>query len=181
MSKKYLHIRISGPSASGKTTLAKFFKDHKKNAIDGDLYTGMWIDKNGKRVRANYKKLGKNINKWAEDKEFKWVCDEVKLKKLILKNKNKELYIFGGPAPNNPKQFFDKLFWLHANKNLILKRIKLRLKDKSSYHRYGETKKQRDEILRSLKYTNKKIKAEGYIIMDASLKPNEIFDIICNN
>lgn len=69
--KRHQHVFIGGGSGTGKTTLAIFFKENGKNAIDGDQYIGRWIDKKGNTVNVDYKKLGKKINTWAEKHELK--------------------------------------------------------------------------------------------------------------
>lgn len=173
-----LHMFVDGASGTGKTTLARFFNKKGKNAYDGDLVNGKWIDKDGKTVRVPYEKLGKNIVSWAEKHKLTWTLDEEKFNKLLKKNKNKELYLFGGPTPKNTHKIFDKFFWLYADKHLVLKRIKFRIKDKNSYHKNGETKRQRDRILNKLESENKSAKRENYNLVDASLTPKEIFEII---
>jgi dephospho-CoA kinase len=172
-----LHIFIAGGPGTGKTTLARFFKEHGKNAYDGDLCNGMWLDQTGKVVKPNYKKLGKEINVWAEKRGLDWVCDKKKFNKML--RMNKEMYLFGGPTPRDPRLIFDKVYWLNANRELIIKRLKKRVRDKNSYHKQGSTKSQRDAILKKLELNNAKSKKEGYDIIDASLAPKQIFDIIC--
>ena len=178
--KQLLHVFIDGGSGTGKTTLARFFKKHGKNAFDGDRCVGKWIDKNGKTVKVQYKEIGKNINKWANRHKLTWTLDKDKFEKLLKANKNKELYLFGGPTPKNLNHFFDKIFWLNADKELILKRIKLRLKDKNSYHKLGETRAQREKIIHKLEAENKDAIKDGYELVDASLTPKKIFEIIIN-
>lgn len=177
MAKRHLHIFVGGPPASGRTTLAKFFKEQGKNAFDGDLYIGMWLDKNGKRLNAP-QGIGRNVNKWANQHRLTWTCDEDKFNKLLKSNKNKELYLFAGPVPNHLDRFFDRLFWLYADKKLVLKRIRLRLKDKDSYHSFGGTKVQREKIMSMVGPDNRDARKEGYEFVDASLTPKEIFRII---
>ena len=173
-----MRILILGPSASGKTTLAHYFQKKGKNSVDADLAgIGIWKTKSGKVVKAP-KGLGKKINQWAEQNNVLWVWDEIKLKKLL--SKNKELYLFGGA--NNTYDFleyFDRVYYLNASNALILKRLRKRLQDPKAYHQYGKTKTQQEEILKGIGVGRKKAKNAGLIFLPASSTPEKLFIRIC--
>ena len=169
---------VVGASGTGKTSLQRFFKKNGKNALDGDICIGMWLNARGDKVKMPID-MGRNINKWAEDRELSWVCDTGKLKRLLSRNKGRWLYLFGGPLPPDSfLRFFDRIYYLDADKKLILKRLKIRLRDADSYHNYGETKKQREQVLRDMASQRKRAKEHRFRFIDASLPPQQIFDIM---
>ena len=61
-----LHVLVVGASGTGKTSLQRFFKKNGKNALDGDICIGMWLNARGDKVKMPID-MGRNINKWAED------------------------------------------------------------------------------------------------------------------
>ena len=62
------HILITGPGGSGKTTLATYFKNRGKNAIDADLAgIGSWLDLNGMEKEVPVNQDLRKINQWAEE------------------------------------------------------------------------------------------------------------------
>ena len=80
-----------------------------------------------------------------------WNWDGKRLRDLIKKNLNRDTYFFGGSA--NMYDFiglFDRYYYLKANRRLILERLEKRTQSKESYHNYGSTQRQRDEIMESL-------------------------------
>jgi hypothetical protein len=174
------HVLIAGPSGSGKTTLAEFFKQQGKNAIDVDLSgVGTWIDSEKNQVTAPAD-LGKGINEWAEDRKLEWVWNGDKLKALLAKDE--ELFLFGGSG--NMFDFiglFDGLYYLKADKELVLSRLEMRLKSGKSYHEFGKTQAQRDLILSGLEWGEEKARKAGFQFIDATLTPKQIFDIICKS
>ncbi|MGC8479467.1 MAG: AAA family ATPase [Candidatus Micrarchaeia archaeon] len=177
---KKLHIFIGGPPGSGKTTLCKYFQEQGKNAYDGDKTVGFFRDKMGKKIKLP-PRIGKRVNKWAEKLGLEWTPDMERLKKLINDNRNKEMYLFGGPVPEHMERWFGKRFWLYEDEKLALKRVKRRLNDKNAYHRFGETKEQKDKIVKMVKEDNIWAKKEGYKFIDADMTPIQIFEIITNN
>ncbi len=166
---KTKHILISGLPATGKTYLSRYFKKRGKNAYDADEIVGRWIDKKTGKPREPTKR------EWEQLSGIEWEWDGIKLKKIL--KKNKEVYLFG--SANNMHDFvslFNKAYYLHADKDLIVKRIK----NKNREHDFGKPAKQRKLILSWIKPVEERAKKEGFEFIDASLSAQKIFGIICN-
>lgn len=173
-----LRIFITGQSGSGKSALAAYLRAHGRNAYDGDLFTGKWVDDRGRTVRAPYRRVGKNITRWAEERKLRWVCDERKFRALLRANRGRELYLVGGPKPEHVERYFDRLYWLRMGRGLALERIGKRLSDRNAYHRFGETEEQRNRIVSDLKRLDAQARRKGYIFVDASMSLGEISGIV---
>ncbi len=171
--KNTLHVYVGGPSGSGKTTLARFFAKRGINAVDGDLKIGKWLTRSGRKIYSP-SNIGKNINKWASERNLRWVCDEQKVKALLKSHKGMQLYLFGGPRPKNLDDF-DRILYLKVNKSILLNRILKRLNDKNSYHKNGESEKQRREILDGLNKKYNDAKRSGYELVDGSGSTGQIY------
>ncbi len=136
------YVLITGPAGSGKTTLAHYFKEHGKNAIDADLSgIGVMLDSDGREVQIP-PNVNREVNKWAEEQNrgLAWNWNGNRLKDLLARRT--EVYLFGGAA--NTFEFaalFDKCYYLDASKELVAQRLDRRLASGESYHDYGNTEK----------------------------------------
>ena len=161
------HILVTGLPATGKSYLAKFFKKMGKNAYDADDVIGRWVDKKTGKPREPTKR------EWEQLSGIEWEWDSKKLKSIL--KQNKEAYLFG--SANNIHELahlFDKTYYLRADKELILKRIR----NKDREHDFGRPVKQRKLILSWIKPVEERAKKAGFKFIDASLTPEEIFNII---
>lgn len=168
--KKGVHILITGNSGSGKSYLSKFFRGKGKNAIDADEYPGLgvWVDKNGTILSPTKKQ-------WLELEEIDFIWNP-KIMEQLLSN-NEELYLFG--SSHNIMDFvkrFDKVFYLKIDNKLLVERLQ-----KDREHDFGKDKKQLDKILSWTEYIDERARKSGFEIIDASLSPEQIFDIICKS
>lgn len=168
MSEQSKHVLITGLSATGKTTLSKFFREKGKNAYDVDKVLARWIDKKTGKPKAP------TDEEWKRLSGIEWEWDRRKLKRLL--KQNKEAYLFG--SANNTyglANLFDKVYYLHASKKLILQRLKSEKRD-NDFGRHGT---QRKLIMSWVKPVAERAKEAGFEFIDASLSPQRIFNIIC--
>ena len=170
------HVFITGVPGSGKTTLARVFLANGKRAIDGDLSIGMWLDGQGRRVRAP-PRIGRGINRWAERRGLTWKCDEARLLRLLQRNRDRDLFLFGGPTP--PRlDMFDRRVWLKVDAETVQKRLRGRVRDTERYHNFGATESQRASVVRSLSRRDQEAVQNQFEILDASKSPEELFSLI---
>lgn len=161
-------VLIMGPPASGKSYLVEYFKSRGKDAYDGDNFAH-WIDESG-----NAKELTRA--EWKNPIGMKWVWNVAKLKTLI--NEHKELYFFGSAYNEyDVMHMFDDVYYLKADESLLNSRFENR---KSSEQGFGKTSTQRKIIFEWLKGSDKKAEERNLKMIDASLQPKEIYEIICS-
>lgn len=172
------HVLITGPGGSRKTTLATHFKHRDKNAIDADLAgVGAWLDLNGMEKEVPVDQDLRKINQWAEENGLSWYWDRQKLSKLL--NGFDEVFLMES-ARNvfELLDIFDRVFYLVADEKLILKRLEERTRGGENYHDNGATDQQREEIIGKIGPKLEEAKVRGFELIDASLTPDQIFDLI---
>ena len=170
------HVFITGVPGSGKTTLGRIFRARGKHSVDGDLSIGMWIDDQGRRVRAPAK-IGRGINRWAERRGLTWKCDVKRLLRLLRRNRRRDLFLFGGPTPPC-LDVFDRRYWLWVGRRTVEARLRARLRDPGRYHNFGATKSQRTSVVRSLARRDREAAKHNFEFVDASRTPEELYSLI---
>ncbi|MCL5430365.1 MAG: ATP-binding protein [Candidatus Marsarchaeota archaeon] len=171
-------VLIAGASGSGKTTLKNYFQSMGKNVLDGDTEgIGIWVDEKGNQRKEPSKE------EWETRKGFDWRWDISALKRVLETYSGQEVYAFSDAANLNEVRFlFDELYWLSADYELIEERLHKRAKDESAEKiqgaAYGATDEQRKYVLKKLEAGEVWAKEKGFIFVDASLSPEELFDII---
>ncbi len=151
-----------------------------KNGIDADVAgIGAWTDNSGNEVEFPKGSNYELINKWAEENGLVWNWHEGKLKTLL--SNYAEAYVMG--SAGNAYSFsklFDRVYFLKADVDLILRRLERRAMNGSSYHDNGRTEQQRAEIVRKMSSRTDQAGKLGFEFIDAALTPGQIYDIIVN-
>jgi broad-specificity NMP kinase len=171
-------VLITGPGGSGKTTLARYFQSRGKNAVDADLAgIGMWLDSDNNEIEFPSDQDVMGINRWAEENGLKWHWDEEKLNSLLYGSE--ETYVMGS-AYNafDLLRLFDIVYYLKADEQLIYRRLEDRASKGIDYHDNGSTEEQRMEIIGKMGEKLKQARVRGFELIDASLPPEMLFDII---
>lgn len=178
MNNPHKWVLITGPGGSGKTTLAKYFNSKGKPAIDADLAgIGVWKDQNGVEIKVPEDQDMTKINSWAEENNLNWHWRPEDLNNLLL---GYELVYVMGSAKNafTLSKLFDKVYYLHAEEQLILERLRKRARSGESYHDNGKTYEQQLEIIRKIKPRIMEARERGFEFIDAALTPEDIYRII---
>jgi dephospho-CoA kinase len=161
-----MRILFIGRGGSDKSYLAKYFEKRGKYAIDGDSYPGLsrWEDAKG-NVLKDYNPL-----RWHKSLSVDWYWNPEVLEKLT---KRKELYLFGY-AKNTFKylRLFDAVYLLDVNEKVRRQRLGAR---KSTW---GKTEAQIKGILAGASYLRRLARRRGFKIIDASMPPNAIFEVV---
>jgi len=136
-----LKIGITGSLASGKSTASKFLSKENHLFSADKIVKKLYSNKKLKKIIARRLKFKFNskFKKMLKNKIIEDTKNLDKLEKIIHplvrkemflflnKNKEKKTLIFEIPLliESNLKNFFDKIIFIKANKNLRLKRYKL--------------------------------------------------------
>lgn len=176
-----MHVLITGPAGSGKTTLAEEFRKHGKNGVDADLSgIGVWLDKQGRVVEVPEGLDMRRVNEWADKNGLSWNWDEDKLRALLTSSK--EMFLIGG-AKNTLSlaKYFDRRYYLYADEEFVLERLDKRNREGTNYHDFGRTEAQRNTVIESIRGQPGKARRDGFEIIDARLTPKQIFDAVIND
>lgn len=175
-----MHILITGPGGSGKTTLAMYFRSFGYNAFDGDLAgIGEWTDGDGNTIDVPDGQDMKRINEWAETNGLSWKWVRGRLMDLL--SSSDEEYLMGSASNAfELAELFDRVYYLSCGETLIRNRLKKRAEDGDAYHDNGSTDNQRDEIVRKMLLKRKEALKLGFCFVDASLSLVEIMSVIAS-
>jgi len=166
---KYKKVLVIGSGGTGKTYAVNKLKNLGINAVDADSVYGLikWVDESGKTVPwpENPKK------EWFKKYEFIW--DKDTLNKLL--EELTELYLFGiSDTAFEVTDLFDKVYYLTATPELI----KERLENRNRENPMGKTEEQKQLLIEALEKTKTKAEKLNLTPIEASLSPEEIYQII---
>lgn len=167
-------ILIMGPPGSGKTYVSSKLQEKGiAQAVDADLIPdlGTWVDKKGKKVQFN-----RNADsKWLNEHKFIW---DRKVLEKYLTDKKDDVYIFGiSENIYDLLDLFDIKFYLKATPKLILQRFS----QPGRKNPMGRKPEQLQRIMKSILYYTRKAKKFGFVFIDASKSPEEIYKEILNS
>lgn len=164
-------ILITGPPGSGKTYVSSKLQENGINAVDADKVPnlGRWVDKKGKEVEFR-----KDADRtWLSEHDYIW--DKKVLEEYLLYGGENDM-LFLGISANvyDLLDLFDLKFFLKPTSKLLRKRFS----EPSRKNPMGRTKDQLNAIVESIKYHTKVAKKLGFLAVDASRSPNEIYEEI---
>lgn len=160
-------ILITGISGSGKSSVCNELRKRGYKAYDIENMAGLFamIDKRTGKPTEKYDK--DNLN-WV--KQYDWICDKNKLRKLVRKNA-KGIVFYCGTASNFDELLFlfDKIFLLKARINTLRKRLSTR-----KSHSFGRTSEVQEWIFSWKKWWENYMREKGAIFVDANCNVQEI-------
>lgn len=162
-------ILVTGPSASGKSTLALYFRKRGVNAVDGDDIRGLGspVDLRGRSLRRITKAQWRRIEDWR----FFW--HEPTLKRFLARNPDVVLF---GAADNmfdlDLAPLFDRRIYLRASWAVIQARLDSPTRD-NDWGRESQPA-QREWVRKAVRDWPKKAKAREFEFVDATLSPARI-------
>lgn len=162
-------ILVTGPSASGKCTLALHLRRHGVNAVDGDEVPGLGraVDLEERPLRCITKDQWRRIEDW----QFFW--HEPTLKHFLVRSPDVVLL---GAADNmfdlDLVPLFDRRVYLNTTWSVI----RDRLDSPTREHDWGRDSQpaQREWVRRAMRDGPSKARARGFEFVDATLPPSEI-------
>ena len=160
---------VTGPSASGKSTLALYLREHGVNAFDGDDVRGLAraVDLEGRKLPHISKEQWRRIEDW----QFFW--HEPALKRFLARHPDVVLL---GAADNmfelELARFFDRLIYLSAPWSVIRARLNNPNRD-NDWGNDGQPA-QREWVRKTVREWPIKAKARGFEFVDATLPPWKI-------
>lgn len=166
-----MNTLITGVAGSGKTTMASELSKRGYHSLNMDAVEGLsaWVDLSTGEPDPNFKR--NSAEDWAG--KYDWLWDEQRLKELVEGANN--TYFCGGSG-NQDKfySFFDKVFLLEMDEELIRDRIFNHVRD----HTYGQMPGEIEEILGYFEDFQDGARKYGAVVIDARKPVREIADII---
>lgn len=162
-------ILVTGPSASGKSTLTLYLRKHGVNAVDGDDVRGLGrpVDAEGRHLRRITKEQWRRIEDW----QFHW--HEPTLKRFLARNPD---VILLGAADNmfdlDLAPLFDRRIYLKSTWSVISARLNSPTRD-NDWGRSGQPA-QREWVKRAVREWPARAKARGFEFVDATLPSSKI-------
>ncbi len=157
--RKPRRVLVLGLPGSGKTTTAEFLTKEGYTAVDADKVLLSW---GGKElpIGSSLKYILMHPPAWDEDK----------LKILLEKNENKDLFVFG-IVPNIWKFFdvFDKIYYLDADKETLTARLNI-----PRDNPYGTTDFQKKIAVKLVPIAARVSKMSGFEFINATLSTEQI-------
>ena len=159
---------ITGIPGSGKSELARKFKENNFHTIDIDYGFCKWINKPTKAI--NNWKPGKPVDFFDENE---WICD---FEKVFSKIDNTEGVCIVAGVADNQLEFldkFEKVFLLRCDPRILFRRI-----DKRIDNIFGKGKEEKEMILSWYKDFERETLDKGAIPIDASASIDEVYNSI---
>jgi hypothetical protein len=162
-------VLVTGPAGSGKSYLARYFRDQGRDAFDADEVPDLarLVDVDGKPRKFSE-------GEWLAYEGLRWVWDAEVLNGLLAGRE--EVYLFG--SCSNLYDFvdlFDRKYFLDASRELIEARLLAPTRD----HDFGRGEAQRRFVFAELPLEVSRARAAGFNFVDASKSGSEIFGEIC--
>lgn len=128
---------ITGMSGVGKSSVSELLNQRGIYSIDIDAVEGLcsWVNRDTHEASKWQPGIG---SAWLNVHD--WVCDKSKLIKLMDRNEN--IVVVVGSASNQTEylNLFDKVFLLHCDEEIFIKRIKKRTNNDFGKHKSEEKK-----------------------------------------
>lgn len=164
-------ILITGPAGSGKTHLYEYLKSQGIPAADTDEIAGLgrWVDEVG--VEVEYPATADQA--WLAAHRYVW-NPEV-LRAYIRLHAPIVLLGLSHDDAAKFRDFFDRIVYLKVPADVL----ESRLTHRNNIH--GKTEEQRRSVLSYLADFDSKAERSGYLIVDASKSPEEIWQQLLNS
>lgn len=162
-------ILVTGPSASGKSTLAHYLRERGVDAVDGDEVRGLGrpVDPGGRPLRRVSKERWRRIDDWR----FFW--HEPTLRRFLTHRPDVVLL---GAADNlfdlDLAPLFDRRIYLRATWRVIRARLNSPTRD-NDWGRDAQPA-QREWVRRAVRNWPARARARGFEFVDATLSPSRI-------
>lgn len=161
-------LLITGPAGSGKTHLYEYLKSQGVPAADTDEIPGLgrWVDEVGIKVEypANADQAWLAVHRYVWNPEI--LRNYIRLRAPIV------LLGLSHDDAAQFRDFFDRIVYLKVPTDVL----ELRLAHRNNIH--GNTEEQRKSVLSYLTDFDSKAQRSGYLIVDASKPPAEIWQDI---
>ena len=169
-------ILVTGPSASGKSTLARYFRAHGVNAVDGDDVRGLGrpVDIGGHPLRRITKEQWRRVEDWR----FSW--HEPTLKRFLARHP--DVVLFGCSDDMfdlDLGRLFDRCIFLRATWPVIRARLNSATRD-NDWGR-DDQPAQREWVRNAVREWPVKARARGFEFVDATLSPARILAEVRNH
>lgn len=161
-------ILVTGPAGSGKSFLNEYLKSIDVRSVDMDRIRDLskWVDNNG--IESQYPENASA--EWLANHKYVWD------RKVLEEHINQglaEVYLgLSADDASDFKDLFSDIFYLKVPADTLAER----LMNRDNIH--GKTEDQRQLITRDIKSFDNKAERNGYIIIDASKSPEEIWAAI---
>jgi len=162
-----MKVLIFGPSGSGKTYTSQALRDSGINAWDADDIIGLsaWYDKHGQKV-TEPKTAEEAINH-----RYSFLWSKSFLTRFL--SRFSEVYVFGGSGNIwNMFDFFDRVYFLKVDVETQKNRI-LNAANRNSLLDFTE-----NDLVIWGEWFEKEAKKRNILFIDATLSPDEIYNII---
>ncbi len=163
-------IYITGVAGTGKSTVAREFKDREIDVFDVDNIKGLCSWRNKHTLQKTDYHSGAS-REWLDAHE--WICDIEKLKTMM--NVGKDVVVVVGVPTNQSEMLplFDKVFLLQCSESVLVPRLTNRV----GIDEFGKTPDEQKLVLDSRQDFEKEMIAKGAI----SINGEDSTEVIADN